>query len=126
MNVQVNSHDLLRMLAMIPVAPNQMDAMDFTAFVALAGAASASVTETAITISMIRVTDQSVFQSKDNGYTPAKIGKVQTIKSIREVIGLSLKEAKDLSDGVWTTVNMNVLQFKQLKDATPGVSYETK
>jgi len=123
-NVQVNSHDLLRMLAMIPVAPSQMGAEDFTAFINLAGASSAAIADDNVTITMIRVaSSQSIFKSE---YYNPPVGKVETIKQIRTFTGLGLKEAKDISDGVWTPVHLSQATFKQLQAATPKVEYEIK
>ena len=125
MRAEVDSHDILRILAMLPVAPNQMDAQDFLAFVNLAGAASNAEKGKSAVITMMRVSSpQSIFHGTTE--FPAGVGKVQTIKEIRAATGLGLKEAKDMSDGLWVAVNITMEQFDNLQKATPKVQYEVK
>jgi ribosomal protein L7/L12 len=127
MSAVVNSQELLRILAMVPVAPSQMAAEDFLAFVHLAGAAAPGVTETMVTITQLRVADQSVFgyPTGDANEKP-KAGKVHTIKEIRNLTGLGLKEAKDITDGIWTSVMLSQHDLKKLQAVTPLVTYEWK
>jgi ribosomal protein L7/L12 len=122
-SVKVN--DLYRILALVQTAPSAMTPEDFAAFVGICGEiknAEESEPLHPATCKSLRVSPD-VFGIH---YSPttSKFNKVMVIKAIRNTTGLSLKDAKDMSEGIWQSVSLTAEQIEALQKETPGVLYE--